>query len=154
SSATRGQLTAVAGDAEAAGSIALGWGTARSLAAVTGAQTDAAEKEVIESSFGGSRTADLAALAREHANRGLARAALAAELRRDAVEAGLSVPPVSASAVAAFADEYADIGARLVTTKTPVPWLGGRTRGIALAGFAPARVLAVPAGRAATVRTV
>jgi hypothetical protein len=41
-----------------------------------------------------------------------------------------------------------------VTTKTPVSWLGGRARGIALAGFAPARVLALPAGRAATVQTV
>jgi hypothetical protein len=154
SSATRGQLTAVTGDAEAAGSIALGWGTARSLAPVTGAQTDAVEKEVIESSFAGSRSAYLTALGRAHANHGLARAALAAELRRDAVEAGLPVPPVSASAVSAFADEYADIDARLVKTKTPVQWLGGRTRGVALAGFAPARVLALPAGHAATVQTV
>ncbi len=153
SSTTRGQLTAVTGDDEAAGSIALGWGTARSLAPVTGAQTDAAEQEVIQSSFGGSRSAYLAALARAHANRGLARAALAAELRRDAIEAGLPVPPVSASAVSAFASAYADIDARLVTTKTPVPWLGGRTRGVALAGFAPARVLALPAGSAATVQT-
>jgi hypothetical protein len=90
---------------------------------------------------------------RAHANRGLARAALAAELRRDTIEAGLRVAPVSAAAVSAFADTYADVDARLVTTKTPVPWLGGRTRGVALAGFAPARVLAMPTGVSATVQT-
>jgi hypothetical protein len=153
-SATRGQLTAVTGDSEAAGSIALAWGTTRPLATATGAQTDAAEQEVIQSSFGGSRTRYLAALARAHANRGLARAALAAELRRDAIEAGLPVAPVGSAAVSAFSDAYAATDARLVTTKTPVPWLGGRTRGVALAGFAPARVLTLPVGRSATVQTV
>ena len=152
-SATRAQLTAVTGDGEAAGSIALGWGTTRSLAAATGAQTDAAEREVIESSFGGSRTRYIAALLRAHANRGLARAALAAELRRDTIEATLPVAPVSAAAVSSFADAYADVDARLVTTTTPVPWLGGRKRGVALAGFAPGRVLKLPTGRAATVQT-
>ncbi len=95
--ATRAQLTAVTGDTQAAGSIALGWGATRAAAPVTGAQTDAAERAVIDASFGGSRTAYLAALARRHANRGLARATLAAELRRAAVSATLAVPPVSAT---------------------------------------------------------
>lgn len=152
-SATRAQLAAVTGDAETAGSIALGWGATRQAAPVTAAQTDAAEQAVIDASFGGSRTAYLAALARRHANRGLARAAVAAELRRAAVEAGLVVPPVSAASISAFYDGYAGIQARLVTTKAPVAWLGNRTRGIALEGFAPAKVLSVPAGRAVLVQT-
>ena len=151
--ATRAQLTAVTGDAETAASIALGWGATRASTAVTGAQMDAAERAVIDASFGGSRTAYLAALARRHANRGLARAALAAELRRDAVEAGLAVPPVSAASVSSFDDAYAGTTARLVTTKAPVAWLGGRTRGIAIQGFAPGRVFSLPTGRTGLVQT-
>ena len=84
---------------------------------------------------------------------GLARAALAAELRRATVSAGLAVPPVSAASVAAFYDAYGGIKARLVTTKAPVAWLGGRTRGVALQGFAPARVLSLPSGHAGVVQT-
>jgi hypothetical protein len=151
--ATRSQLTAVTRDADAAGAVALGWGATRAAAAITGAQTDAAERAVIDASFGGSRAAYLAALARSHANRGLARAAVASELRRTAVEAGLAVPPVSAASVGAFYAEYGAIRARLVTTKTPVAWLGGRTRGVALDGFAPARVFALPTGRPGSVQT-
>ncbi len=151
--ATRAQLAAVTGDAEAAGTIALGWGATRSAATVAGAQIDAAERAVIDASFGGNRTAYLAALARRHANRGLARAALAAELRRDAVESGLRVPPVSEAAIASFYDAYAGVRARLVTTKAPVDWLGGRKRGIAIETVAPARVFALPTGRAGLVQT-
>jgi hypothetical protein len=151
--ATRAQLAAVTGDAQVAGSIALGWGATRGAAAVTGAQTDAAERAVIDASFGGSRTAYLAALVRKHANRGLARGTLAAELRRATVSAGLAVPPVTAASVASFYGAYGQIGARLVTTKVPVAWLGGRTRGVALQGFAPARVLSLPSGHAGVVQT-
>ena len=151
--ATRAQLAAVTGDAEAAGTIALGWGATRSAAAVGGTQIDAAERAVIDASFGGSRTAYLAALGRQRANRGLARAALAAELRRDQVEAGLPVPPVSAAAIASFYAAYAGSRARLVTTKAPVAWLGGRTRGVAIESFAPARVFSLPTGRSGLVQT-
>jgi hypothetical protein len=149
--ATLAQLASVTGDADAAGSIALGWGATRSAAEVTGAQTDAAEKAVIDASFGGSRAAYLAALVKRHANRGLARAALAAQLRRDAVEAGLAIPPVSAASVSAFYGSYGSVDARLVKTKAPVAWLGGRTRGIALQGFAPPRVFSLPRGRSGSV---
>jgi hypothetical protein len=152
-SSTRAQLAAVTGDSEAAGTIALGWAAARSAATVGGAQIDAAERAVIEASFGGSRSAYLAALARRHANRSLARAALATELRRDAVEAGLPVAPVSEASVGAFYDAYAGVQARLVTTTSPVAWLSGRTRGLALGNVAPARVFALPTGRAGVVQT-
>jgi hypothetical protein len=144
--ATREQLAAVTGDVETAGTIALGWGTTRSVAPVTGAQIDAAENAVIAASFAGSRSRYLAALSRRHANRGLARAALAAELRARAVESGLAIPPVTAAAVAEFWGAYAATRARLVTTKVPVPWLGNTRRGFALEGFAPARVFSLATG--------
>ena len=146
-SATRAALAGVTRDPEAALAIAFGWGAARAAKAAGGTQINAAEQAVIDASFRGNRNAYLAALKRKGANRGLARAALGAELRRIAVEAGLTVPPLPAGSVASFADAYADVNARLVTTKAPVPWLGGRTRGIAIAGFAPASVLALPTGR-------
>jgi hypothetical protein len=149
--ATRAQLAVVTGDAETAGTIALGWGTTRSVAPVTGTQIDAAENAVISASFGGSRSRYLAALARRHANRGLARAALAAELRRRSVESGLAVPPVTAAAVTSFSSAYGATRARLVTTKTPVPWLGNSKRGFALEGFAPARVFSMATGSSALV---
>ena len=47
---------------------------------------------MIDASFGGNRNAYLAALQRKGANRGLARAALGAELGRLAVEDELVVP--------------------------------------------------------------
>ncbi len=136
-SATRAALAGVTRDPETALAIAFGWGAARAAKGAGGSQIAAAEQAVIDASFGGNRSAYLAALKRKGANRGLARAALGAELRRIAVEAELTVPPVPAGSVASFADAYAGANARLVTTKTPVRWLGGRTRGIAIAGFAP-----------------
>jgi hypothetical protein len=150
---TRAALTGLTGDPEAATSIALGWAATRAAADVTGAQVDAAERAVVDASFAGNRTAYLTALKRRGANRGLARAALAAQLRRDAVEVGLAVPPVSEAAISSFADAYGASRARLVTTKTPVPWLGGRTRGIAIEGFAPGRVFSLPTGRAGLIQT-
>jgi hypothetical protein len=151
--ATRAALAGVTRDPEAAAGIALGWGAARSATSVPAARIDAAEKAVIAASFGGNRNAYLGALKRARANRGLARAALAAQLRRAAVEAELHVPPVSAAAISSFSDAYAAIQARLVTTKTPVPWLGNRTRGFALEGFAPQQVFRAATGRAALVQT-
>jgi hypothetical protein len=144
--ATRAALAGVTRDPEVATSIAFEWAAARAATSLAGNRIAAAEQTVIDGSFGGNRNAYLAALKRKGANRGLARAALGAELRRLAVEEELVVPPVSAASVASFFDAYASANARLVTTKTPVPWLGGRTRGFAIAGFAPAWVLRLSTG--------
>lgn len=151
--ATRAALAGVTADPEAAAAIAFGWGATRTAANVTAAQVDAAENAVIAGSFGGNRNAYLAALRRAHANRGLARAALAAQLRRSVVETGLRVPPVTAAAVSSFFDAYADTAARLVSTKKPVGWLGGGTRGYALQGFAPAQLFRAATGRTTLVQT-
>jgi hypothetical protein len=151
--ATRAQLAAVTGDPEVAGTIALGWGTTRAAAKVTGTQIDSAEQAVIAASFGGSRSRYLAALTRRRANRGLARSALAAELRERAVEAGLPIAPVTPAEVSAFSAAYGATQARLVTAKVAVPWLGNRKRGFALEGFAPARVFSLANGASGLVQT-
>jgi hypothetical protein len=150
---TRAQLTAVTGDAEVAGSIALAWGATRAAATASGAAITAAERTVIADAFGGSRDAYLAALAKRHATRTLARAALATEVRRDQVEAGLDVPPASGRDESTFYDAFGATKARLVTTPAPVSWLGNRRRGVALAGVAPAAIFSLKTGRDATVQT-
>jgi hypothetical protein len=141
-SGTRAALSRVTRDHEVAATIALGWAATRSEAAVTSGQIDTAEQGVVDAGFGGSRTAYLAALERRGANPGLARAAMGGELRRLSVAARLAVAPVSSASVAAFYAASPALEARLVTTKLPTPWLGGRTRGFALQGYAPAGVFA------------
>jgi hypothetical protein len=150
-SATRAQLAAITGDAETASAVAFGWAAARSAAKISPAQIDAAEQSVIATAFHGNRSAYLAALARAHANRGLARSELASELREQVIEDALPAPPAAPTAVADFYDTNGATNARLVTARKPVSWLGGRTRGIAIAGVAPARVFAQPAGKAGLV---
>jgi len=97
----------------------------------------AAESAIVATRFGGSRSAYLAALAAAHANLPIARAIIGDELRRAAVEATLSVPAPSASAIQTFYSSYPDLDVRVVAAKPAPRWLGGRTRGIAIADLAP-----------------
>jgi hypothetical protein len=139
-SGTRDALSRVTRDPETAATIALGWVATRYEAKVMHTQIDIAERGVIEAVFGGSWTAYITALRRRGANRSLVRAALGAALRRAAVAAGLEVPSVSDASIAAFYAAAPDRRTRLVTTKLPATWLGGRTRGFAIEGYAPARL--------------
>ncbi|HUQ22156.1 MAG TPA: hypothetical protein VM049_04005 [Gaiellaceae bacterium] len=112
----------------------------------------AAELAFVDDHFSGSVPAYLAALKRIRLTRTAARGLLLDELRRDAVRARFSAPPAGAVAVGEFHLTYGGLQARLVETARPVAWLGGRTRGIAIETFAPARVFAMV--RAARVRTI
>jgi hypothetical protein len=149
--ATRSQLAAATGDPETATGIAFGWAAVRAAAKVSSAQVDAAEQSVIATAFHGDRAAYLAALAKAHANRGLARSELAAELRAQEIGDALPAPPAASTSVADFYAVNGARNARLVSTARPVTWLGGRARGIAIAGTAPARVFALSAGKAGLV---
>jgi hypothetical protein len=53
------------------------------------------------------------------------------------VEADLRVPAPSGSAVSTFYTSYPDVTVREVAAKPAPPWLGGRTRGLAIADIAP-----------------
>jgi hypothetical protein len=112
----------------------------------------AAELAFVDDHFRGSVPAYLAALRRIQLTRAAARGLLVDELRRDAVRARFLASAASASAIAEFHDTYAGLQARLVETARPVDWLGGRTRGLAIETFAPARVFTL--ARAAGVRTI
>ena len=112
-----------------------------------------AERAFVDDHFRGSGTRYLAALRRIRLTRTAARALLLDELRRDAVRARFAPARPGAAEIAEFHASYANLQARLVETTAPVPWLGGRTRGLAVETFAPARVFALAGrGRVRTLR--
>lgn len=113
----------------------------------------AAERAVIAQSFGGSRAAYVAALARAHANVTIARGILGDELRQARVAATLPAAPPSAADVQLFYSSYPNLQVRLVSATPPAPWLAGRTQGLALSQVAPDRLFTLPTGRRATVLT-
>jgi hypothetical protein len=120
---------------------------------VPGKEAVAAERAVVASRFHGSWTAYGAALSAAHANRELARAVLADELRRAAIESTLPAGRPSDANVSMFYSSYPDLLVRRVTSRTPVPWLDGARRGYALSQIAPVEVFTATAGRSALLRT-
>ena len=112
----------------------------------------AAELSFVDDHFGGSVAAYLAALRRIQLTRVAARGLLLDELRRDAVRARFFSRAATGAELTEFHVTYAGLRARLVETARPVAWLGGKTRGIALETFAPARVFGLSApGRIRTL---
>jgi hypothetical protein len=102
-----------------------------------------AERDVVLDHFGGDRAAYTAALARAHMSPTLARAVLGDELRRRAVEAGLGVAAPTGAQLQEWYAVHGDALARPVRTDAPVPWLGNRRSGVAIADVAPNRLLAL-----------
>ncbi len=112
----------------------------------------AAELAFVDDHFNSSVPAYLAALRRIQLTRTAARGLLLDELRRDGVRARFIAPSPSGSAISEFHRTYAGLQARLVETARPVDWLGGKTRGLAVETFAPARVFRLT--RAGTLRSI
>ncbi|HEX4930156.1 MAG TPA: hypothetical protein VFV62_05540 [Gaiellaceae bacterium] len=112
----------------------------------------AGELAFVDDHFRGSMPAYLAALRRINLTRLAARGLLLDELRRDAVRARFVAPRPSGAAVSEFHRTYAGLQVRLVETARPVDWLGGRTLGLAVETFAPARVFTL--ARRGRVRTI
>jgi hypothetical protein len=114
----------------------------------------AAERTVVASRFGGSRSAYLAAIAQARGTLAVARGAIADQLRRVKVETTLSAPAPSAAEIQTFYLAYPDLLARAVQA-TPAPWwLGGRTKGWALSELAPGRLFELSTGGSARVSSV
>ena len=112
----------------------------------------AAELAFVDDHFNGSVASYLAALRRIRLTRVAARGLLLDELRRDAVRARFFSRRPTGAEISEFHNTYADLRARLVETPRPVEWLGGRTRGIAVETFAPARIFDL--ARPGRVRTL
>jgi hypothetical protein len=113
----------------------------------------AAERAVVASRFRGSWSAYGAALRAAHANRSIALAVLGDELRRDEISASLPAGNPTASQVTTFYTSYPDLLVRHVKSKTPVPWLDGRTSGYALSQIAPAELFTAKLGKRSLLQT-
>jgi hypothetical protein len=139
-------LTRVTGDRQAA-FTALSERAAASLKVpVSSADIVAAERGIIVNRFHGSRGAYRAALGRVGANMGIARGVIADELREAALEPRLAARRPSGREVGEYYETFGDAQARAVEVKPAPSWLGGQTRGVALATVAPARVFSLRVG--------
>jgi hypothetical protein len=151
---SQGMLSSVArltGDRDVAFSILLGRLAEQPYANVPTNRVLAAERAVIATRFGGRRSAYLSALAKAGAGVAIARAALADELRRLAIESRMRARAATNAEVDAFYAAYPELRTRRVQAKPAPWWLGGRTQGFALEQLAPAQLFGLPTGRKAAV---
>jgi hypothetical protein len=107
----------------------------------------AAERAIIQSRFGGSRSAYVAALGRAGAAVADGRAIIGDQLRRREIASHLRVPPPSWAAIATFYNSYPDVLVRPVRVSRSPWWLGGRKAGLAINAFAPPSLFTLPSGR-------
>jgi hypothetical protein len=153
---TGGEISAVArvtGDREAAISALYRRAVESGIVRVDAQTVLRAERELVRTRFGGSRSAYVAALRRDGATVTVARGIIADELRRIETERSLRVAPPSAAAVRAYHETYRDVPARAVEAKPAPRWLGGRTSGVALESLAPRQVFAAATGARVAIRT-
>jgi hypothetical protein len=139
------------GDRDVAYSAAFEHAVLAAAEPIDGPAIGSAERGVILDHFGGSRSAYLAALARARATPTVARAILADELRRHAVETTLPVSGPSTAQLQGWYDTYAPVNARLVRASAPEPWLGSRSAGVAISGQAPGRLFGLETGKGAVI---
>jgi hypothetical protein len=111
-----------------------------------------AEQAVIAQSFGGSRSAYLAALKQAGATVAIARGVLGDELRRAAVEDTLSTAAASAPQIETFYESYPDLQVRLVQAKPRPSWLPA-AKGFALSQVAPDTIFTLGRGTTRAIRT-
>ena len=148
-----GSLEALTGDRDAALSALFERMVEASERPVSRHAVLAAEREVIQASFGGDRSAYLAALRQAHATLGLARAVLGDEIRRARLEQPRYAHAPTAAEVSAFYSSYPNLLVRPVRAWPTPPWLAAKT-GYALAESAPERLFSLPTGRKSRLSTL
>jgi hypothetical protein len=147
-------LTRITGDADVAFSVAFARAITSTQVRLKAKQIVDAERALVGARFGGSYGRYGAALSKARASRSAARGVIADELRRLALERGMSGGSPTSADVREFYETYGETRARLVATKTRVPWLGNRTRGFALESGAPPQLFAIPEGKWRKIRTM
>ena len=148
-----GSLQALTGDRDAALSALFERLVEASQSPVSGHAELMAERQVVQESFHGSRSAYLAALRQAHATVGIARGVLGDELRRARLEQPRYAPKPTGSEIATFYSAYPDLLVRRVRVSPTPPWLAART-GFALAESAPQRLFSLPTGRQSRLSTL
>ena len=145
-------LARVTGDRDAATTALVERAVQAEQVPISTAEVLAAERYVIATRFGGSRSAYVGALAAANASVTIGRGVLFDELRRLQLRDRFQPAPPSPSAIAAYYETYAGVRAREVAVAAPARWLGDRVEGIAIEGVAPPGVFALtPGARAAVV---
>jgi hypothetical protein len=147
-------LTPITGDADVAFSVAFARAITSTQVRLKAKQIVDAERALVGARFGGSYARYGAALSKGRASRSAARGVIADELRRLAIERGMSGGSPTSADVREFYETYGDTRARLVATKTRAPWLGNRTRGFALESGAPPQLFTIREGKWRKVRTM
>ncbi len=148
------QLTTATGDRSAALSLLSERLVERRYAGASSSAIRAAEREVVDESFGGSRAAYLTALAQAHLSAAAARTLLADEIRRaELVQKQGAVIP-KPTEISRFYQAYPQLLARRVRVSRAAPWLGGADHGYAVSGTAPASVFSIPSGKTSRVETL
>ncbi len=146
------QLSRVTGDPQVAFAAVFERVVARPYTHVKPKDVLRAERAIVSVRFGGSEAGYRAALRKARASVDVAREMIHDQLARLKVERRLRVRRPTYKQVSTYYDNYGDVTARLVRSRPPAPWIGGR-RGVALATLAPARVFTIPAKRWSPVRT-
>jgi hypothetical protein len=141
----------LSGDPELAFSNAFARAVEQRAAQVSSSDILAAERSLVAARFGGSRAAYTAAIAQAHTSLSVARSIIGDELRRARIQAKFHVGGPNAAEIADYRENYGDVQARLVETKSHAVWLGGRRTGYALASTAPPQLMRIAAGRWASV---
>src|SRR5581483_4227048 len=135
-----GRMTTFTGDAGLAASALLEQAVLRAAQPSSVQLAGSAERALVASGFGGSRTAYLSALARAHLTLADARALIADRIARDLTELRFQPALPAAGDLSDFLSTYAAQSVRDVQTTAPAPWLDGSTSGWAVATLAPARL--------------
>jgi hypothetical protein len=123
-------------------------------ARVTRASVLAAEHAIVALRFSGSMRAYRRALARAGASRAVAQAIVSDELRERRISASLPVRAPSSRKIRRYYRRHADQLVRLVQVRPAASWLGGRTRGYALASLSPPALFGIETGSESSLRTV
>ena len=134
------RMTTLTGDAGYAASVLLEQAVLKAEQPIAPEALLSAERAVVHASFGGDRKRYWAALAQAHVSIADARAIIAARLERDQVQARFRPRQPTSAQVADFLATYAEQPVRLVQTTRNAPWLGGTTKGWAVATLAPSEV--------------
>ena len=147
-------LTAVTGDRNTALSRLFERRVEEHYAGASSSAIRAAERRVVDESFGGSRQAYLAALAQAHLTAPVARAVLADEIRRAELEQRRGVVTPKPAEISGFYQAYPQLLVRRVRVSPAAPWLGGARYGYAVSGTAPASVFSAPSGQTSRIETL
>jgi hypothetical protein len=147
-------LQVLTGDRDAAMSALLERAVESSAVHVSKVAVLAAERTVIDASFGGSRFAYLAALQRAHSSVANAEAIIADELRRAQLERGLQARAPTDADVETFYKSYPHLLVRTVQASPAPSWLGGKPRGLAISEVAPDGLFTLPIGKKTVITTL